>query len=80
MSVIGSGVTLKLQQFLHQDLTQQKLGDALGKLNPLSEVYKPLTERMLKRKLKNDENHDEVRDEVEAALWKYGKKCIREQK
>ena len=73
----GSIVTLKF--FLNRDLTQQKLGDALGKLNPLSDFYKPLTERMLKRKLKDEENHDEVQDDVKAALWKYGKKCIREQ-
>ena len=61
-------------------INYQKLGDALGKLNLLSEVYKLLTERMLKRKLTKDENHDQVRDDVELTLWQYGKKCIREQK
>ena len=68
------------KKLLHKDLTQKKLGAALGSLNPLSDFYKPLTERLLKRKLDHEWNLDEVRDDVELTLWKYGKKCIREQK
>ena len=68
-----------MQQFLHKDLTQQKLGSALGGLNPLSDLHKPLSELLLKRKLDDEENFDKASDDVELELWKYGKKCIREQ-
>ena len=34
---------------------------------------------MLKRKIDDTENFDEVRDDVETKIYKYGKKCIREQ-
>ena len=36
---------------LQKGLNQEKLGTSIGKLDPLSDIHKPLTERLLKRKL-----------------------------
>ena len=36
---------------LQAGLNQEELGTSIGKLDPLSRIHKPLTERLLKRKL-----------------------------
>ena len=64
---------------LDKELTKESLGVTLGKLEPFSPIYKPLTKRLLKRKISNNEDLEKLGDDVETALWKYGKKCIREQ-